>query len=131
MRHFAILGLAGRFSATLRNNDGYSVDINYSVFPFSEPVYGSEEELELEDTVSDGFDLEEYVTDSVLIDEIREAVKKRNVWEIDFFDYCLNGSFRSCNKEMREKYGISHETLNRRKQKFILFLKNFLKGVEK
>ena len=30
---------------------------NYSVFPFSEPVYGSEEELELEDTVSDGFDL--------------------------------------------------------------------------
>ena len=104
---------------------------NYSVFPFSEPVYGSEEELELEDTVSDGFDLEEYVTDSVLIDEIREAVKKRNVWEIDFFDYCLNGSFRSCNKEMREKYCISHETLNRRKQKFILFLKNFLKGVEK
>ncbi len=81
----------------------------------------------LEDVLSDDFNLERTVLDEILISELRAALLRWNDWANDFLDYYLDGNSRNCSKEIIKKYGISYETVAKRKRQLNDFIKNFLK----
>lgn len=80
----------------------------------------------LEDTISDGFDLEKEVIDRLLIEELRHALKKWNDWAPDLFDYYLAGKYSTCTKELIEKWGVSKPIVAKRKRQLNAFIKNYL-----
>ena len=80
----------------------------------------------LEDTISDGFDLEKEVIDRLLIEELRHALKKLNDWAPDLFDYYLAGKYSTCTKELIEKWGVSKPIVAKRKRQLNAFIKNYL-----
>lgn len=81
----------------------------------------------LEDVMPDDFNLERTVLDEILISELRAALLRWNDWANDLLDYYLDGNSRNCSKEIIKKYGISYETVAKRKRQLNDFIKNFLK----
>lgn len=80
----------------------------------------------LEDMLPDGFNLEKTVLDEILLQELRAALLEWKDWANEFLDYYLEGNARSCSKEIMEKYGISYETIAKRKRQLNDFIKSFL-----
>lgn len=103
--------------------DQYGKDF---IFISTEQPSRDNPEITVGDTISDGFDLESAVLDEVLMEELRAALQNWREWAVELFDYWRAGKYRTCSKELIEKYGISYAAIAKRKKYFEAFVKNFL-----
>lgn len=103
--------------------DQYGKDF---IFISTEQPSRDNPEITVGDTISDGFDLESAVLDEVLMEELRVALQNWREWAVELFDYWRVGKYRTCSKELIQKYGISYVTIAKRKKRFETFVKNFI-----
>lgn len=81
----------------------------------------------LHDLVPSDFDLERIATDSVLMDELTQALKAWKPWAEELLELYLSGAKRSCTNALREKYQLSDRAVRKRKEAFEKFVLDFLK----
>lgn len=102
--------------------DQYGKDF---IFISTEQPSRDNPEITVGDTISDGFDLEASAVDSILMEELRVALQNWREWAVELFDYWRVGKYRTCSKELIQKYGISYVTIAKRKNRFEAFVKIF------
>lgn len=85
-----------------------------------------QEDLDHEDILADEYDLENEVIDSILLSELKKALRAWQPWALDILDAYLSGRKKECTPEIAAKYGVSEQTARSYKRKFEKFLKNFL-----
>lgn len=81
----------------------------------------------LHECVPSDFNLERLATDRVLIQELRQALRKWKPWAEELLELYLSGEKRSCTTALCEKYQISDRAIRKRKDAFKKFVLNFLK----
>lgn len=85
-----------------------------------------QEDLDHEDILADEYDLESEVIDSILISELRKALKDWPPWATEILDSYLSGRKKECTSEIAQKYDVSEQTARSYKKKVENFLKYFL-----
>ena len=73
--------------------------------------------------------LESMVCDSVLMEELKEALAAWRPWATDLLELYLNGQKRACTEVLSRKYGVSPQVIRKYKRQFEEFVKKFLGGV--
>lgn len=81
----------------------------------------------LYECISTAFDLEQLVSDHVLMDELQEALRKLGPWTEELLKLYLTGEKHSCTKKLCDKYEFNIRTAQRRKSAFEKFILDFLK----
>lgn len=81
----------------------------------------------MHESVPCDFNLEGIVTDQVLIEELRQALRAWKPWAEELLDFYLAGAKRSCTNSLSEKYQVSDRAVRKRKDAFEKFVLNFLK----
>lgn len=82
----------------------------------------------LHESVPSNFDLEELVTDQILMEELKTALRKWNPWAEELLEFYFSGAKRTCTSDLCEKYQISDRTAQRWKNAFEKFVLDFLKN---
>jgi len=82
----------------------------------------------LHESIPSDFNLERLATDRVLIEELRQALRKWKPWAEELLDLYLSVEKRSCTKALCEKYQLSKRTVQRWKAAFEKFVLDFLKN---
>ncbi len=81
----------------------------------------------LHECVPSDFNLERLATDRVLIEELRQALRKWKPWAEELLELYLFGKKRSSTKVLCEKYHLSYRAVQKRKAAFEKFILDFLK----
>lgn len=81
----------------------------------------------LHESVPSGFDLESLVTDLVLMEELRRALRAWKPWAEELLDLYMAGAKRSCTNALCEKYQVTDRAIQKRKEAFEKFVLDFLK----
>ena len=81
----------------------------------------------LHECVSSEFNLENLVSDQVLIEELKCALRAWKPWAEELLELYLAGAKRSCTGALQKKYQVSDRTVQRRKEAFENFILDFLK----
>lgn len=89
-------------------------------------VFNAEYES-LHECVPSNFNLERLATDRVLIEELRQALRKWKPWAEELLELYLSGEKRSSTKFLCKKYQISDRAIRKRKDAFEKFILDFLK----
>ena len=113
-------------SAARRNREAGK---GFHVFSLDAPLadtYGAKTRLE---QLPGQTRLESMVCDSVLMEELKEALAAWKPWATDLLELYLNGQKRACTEILSQKYGVSPQVIRKYKRQFEEFAKKFLKGV--
>lgn len=81
----------------------------------------------LHECVPSEFNLEGLVTDQVLIEELKYALRAWNPWAEELLDFYIAGAKRSCTSVLCKKYQLSDRAVRKRKAAFEKFILDFLK----
>lgn len=90
------------------------------------PVADSELDS-MHETVPSSFDLEQIITDRILLGELHKALRAWKPWAPELLALYLEGKRRSCTAELCKKYAIGGRAVRYRKKQFEEFVKKFLK----
>ena len=82
----------------------------------------------LHESVPSNFELEELVTDQILMEELKTALRKWNPWAEELLEFYFSGAKRTCTSDLCERYQISDRTAQRWKNAFEKFVLDFLKN---
>lgn len=85
---------------------------------------------DLKDVLPVDFDLEEEVTSELMMETLRDSLRKWKPWACDMLDFYLMGNERLCSSALIEKYSVSYVTVAKWKKMFGEYIKNFLRGVK-
>ncbi len=80
----------------------------------------------LHECVPSDFNLERLATDRVLIEELRQTLRKWKPWAEELLEFYLSDEMRSSTKVLCKKYQISDRAIRKRKDAFEKFVLNFL-----
>lgn len=83
-------------------------------------------ESSLGELIPSQFDIEAESLNQFNTEQIRQALRKWNVWAEDLLDIYLAGNAKSSAYEIAERYGVSSRQGRTYKKQFEEFLKNFL-----
>ena len=87
----------------------------------------SETDIEsLHESVPSNVDLEESAVDNILMEELREALRRWKPWAEDLLDLYLSGRKRLCTEDLCQKYGLSSRAIRKRKAAFEKFVLTFI-----
>ena len=81
----------------------------------------------LHECVPSDFNLERLAMDTVLMGELKQALKAWKPWAEELLELYLAGAKRSCTNGLCKKYKVSDRTIQRWKDAFEQFILNFLK----
>ena len=81
----------------------------------------------LHECVPTEFDLESLVTDQVLLEELKCALRTWRPWAEELMELYLAGAKRSCTSGLCKKYRLSDRAVRKRKAAFEKFILDFLK----
>lgn len=73
--------------------------------------------------------VEETAIDTILLTELRLALRRWKPWAEEMLQFYLNGEKRSCTGFIATKYQVSHQRVREYKRSFESFTKKFLAGV--
>ncbi len=82
----------------------------------------------LHDRIPSDFDLELLATDQILMEELRQTLRKWKPWAEELLELYLSGEKRSSTKALCAKYQLSDRTVQRWKVAFEKFVLDFLKN---
>lgn len=74
-------------------------------------------------------DMENAVTDEILMDELKKQLSNWKPWAVDMLGQYLAGRMKSCTADMAAKYGVSEQVIRKYKRQFEEYIKNFFAGV--
>ena len=72
----------------------------------------------LHESVSSAFNLEDFVTDQILLEELRQALQLWKPWAEELLELYMAGDKRSCTNRLCEKYQLSDQAVRKRKKSF-------------
>lgn len=81
----------------------------------------------LHECVPSDFDLERLAMDTVLMGELKQALRAWKPWAEELLELYLSGAKRSCTNRLCEKYQLSDRAVRKRKDAFEKFVLDFLK----
>lgn len=113
-------------SAARRNREAGK---NFRVSSLDAPFAGMDRTMARLEQLPDQTQLESMVCDSVLMEELKEALAAWRPWATDLLELYLNGQKRACTEVLSRKYGVSPQVIRKYKRQFEEFVKNFLGGV--
>lgn len=113
-------------SAARRNREAGK---NFHVSSLDAPLAGMDRTMARLEQLPDQTQLESMVCDSVLMEELKEALAAWRPWATDLLKLYLNGQKRACTEVLSRKYGVSPQVIRKYKRQFEEFVKKFLGGV--
>ena len=113
-------------SAARRNREAGK---NFRVSSLDAPSAGMDRTMARLEQLPDQTQLESKVCDSVLMEELKEALAAWRPWAADLLGLYLNGEKRACTEVLSRKYGVSPQVIRKYKRQFEDFVKKFLGGV--
>lgn len=113
-------------SAARRNREAGK---NFHVSFLDAPFAGMDRTMARLEQLPDQTQLESMVCDSVLMEELKEALAAWRPWATDLLELYLNGQKRACTEVLSRKYGVSPQVIRKYKRQFEEFVKKFLGGV--
>lgn len=81
----------------------------------------------LHEIVPSDFNLEDLVSDQILIEELKRALRAWKPWAEELLDLYMAGAKRSCTNKLCRKYQMSDRSVQRRKAALEKFILDFLK----
>lgn len=81
----------------------------------------------LHESVPSEFNLEDIVSDQVLVEELRRALQAWKPWAEELLELYMVGVKRSCTNDLCKKYGLTERAVRKRKKAFEKFVLDFLK----
>ena len=81
----------------------------------------------LHECVPSHVDLERGAVDHILMEELREALRRWKPWAEELLELYLTGRKRSCTDALCQKYGLSSRAVRKRKAAFEKFVLTFFK----
>ena len=100
----------------------------YGKISFEQQVPGTE--FLFSDIIGDGFGLEETVHDEFTFTRLRHALLSWKTWAVDLLDLYVADMKTEASYILSDKYNVSVRTVQRWKEAFEEFVKNFLKNFE-
>ena len=82
----------------------------------------------LHECIPSDFDLERLAMDTVLMGELKQALKAWKPWAEELLELYLAGAKRSCTNSLCKKYRLSDRAVQKRKAAFEKFVLDFLKN---
>lgn len=98
----------------------------YKQVSFDSDIPGTDVES-LHESVPSNVDLEGSAVDNILMEELREALRRWKPWAEELLDLYLSGRKRFCTEELCQKYGLSSRAVRKRKTAFEKFVLTFFK----
>ena len=95
----------------------------YGKISFEQQVPGTE--FLFSDIIGDGFDLEETVHDEFTFTRLRDALLSWKTWAVDLLDLYVADMKTEASYILSDKYDVSVRTVQRWKETFEEFVKNF------
>lgn len=103
-------------------------NMSYIPVPFEGFIVG-EENILIEDTLTNDYLLDEAVISNVFIEELRVALSAWKPWASEMLDIYLNGEKKCCTKLLAVKYHVSEQVIRKYKRQFEDFIKKYFTGV--
>lgn len=105
---------------------GRKIGMRYTRMSLDDGVQDADVES-LHECVSSEFNLEGLVTDQILMEELRYALRAWKPWAEELLDLYMDGKKRSCTNDLCKKYRLRERAVRNRKKAFEKFILDFLK----